>query len=121
MYREAKSNKDMFMNAKAQEWWRLRDACHNAWKARQGKDFDMDNLVSFDSELIPADTLDKCLAEMSAPMREYVGGKVKVESKDKLKKRGVPSHNLADAVIMARYQGNAINPATSMMTRRRRR
>ena len=121
MYREAKSNKDMFMNAKAQEWWRLRDACHNAWKARQGKDFDMDNLVSFDSELIPADTLDKCLAEMSAPMREYVGGKVKVESKDKLKKRGVPSHNLADAVIMARYQGNAINAATSMMTRRRRR
>ncbi len=120
MYREAKSNRDMFMNAKAQEWWRLRDACHNAYKARQGKDFDIDMLISFDSETIPAQVLDRCLAEMSSPRREYVGGKVKVESKEKLKTRGIPSHNLADAVIMARYQGNEINPAALMMTRRRR-
>ena len=119
MYREAKSNRDMFLNSKAQEWWALRDACHNAYKARQGKDFDADNIVSFDSETIPPALLDKCLAEMSAPRREYVGGKVKVESKDKLKKRGIASHNLADAVIMARYRGDEINPAAAMMYRRR--
>lgn len=118
-YRESKSNKDMFMNAKAQEWWRLRDACHNAYKARRGKDFDSDNIISFDSETIPPKLLDKCLAEMATPLREYVGGKVKVESKDKLKTRGVESHNLADAVIMARYESAGNDVAIAMMTRRR--
>lgn len=123
IYNGAKPNEDMFLNAKAQDWWKLRDAAHNAYKARKGKDFDSTNLISFDSESIDPKMLEKCLAEISSPRREYQGGKVKVESKDKMKKdRGIPSTNLADAVIMARKEpaSNSVFESIISMNRRRR-
>jgi phage terminase large subunit len=99
-YQEGKTNQDMFLNVKAQLWWAMRDMCYNAWKARNGKDFDADYIVSFDSEMIGMDVLNNAIAELSQPRREYLSGKLRVEPKDRMKKRGVNSPNLADAIIM---------------------
>ena len=97
----ARTNKDMFTNLKAQGYWELRDRCYNSWKALNGKPYDQEKLISFDSESIPEKTLSKLKGEASQPRREYLNGKLRVEPKDKMKKRGVASPNILEAVVMA--------------------
>ena len=115
-----KKNKEVFSNLKAQRWWRLRYRCQQAWLATQEMDFDHDAIISFDSEKIDKDTMEKLIFELSAPQREYLGSKLRVEPKDKLKKRGIASHNLADALIMADYQV-AESSLSSVLAKRRER
>ena len=45
--------------------------------------------------------LSKLKGEASQPRREYLNGKFRVEPKDKMKKRGVASPNILEAVVMA--------------------
>ena len=97
----SKTNKDMFTNLKAQAYWGLRDRCYNAWKAVNGKPYDQDKLISFDSDTIPEKVLSKLKGEASQPRREYLNGKLRVEPKDKMKKRGVASPNILESVVMA--------------------
>ena len=97
----SRTNKDMFTNIKAQAYWNIRDRCYNAWKARNGKPFDADKLISFDSDLIPERVLSKMKGEASQPRRQYLNGKLRVEPKEQMSKRGVPSPNIIEAVIMA--------------------
>jgi len=104
-----RKNRDMFINIKAQDYWGLRDRCYNAWKARNGAPYDAEKLISFDSDKIPEKVLSKLKGEASQPRREYLNGKLRVEPKDKMKKRGVNSPNILEAVIMAftTREGNA--------------
>lgn len=97
---QSRTNGEMFTNLKAQAYWNLRDRCYNAWKARNGKDYDVDMLISFDSETIPEKVLSKMKGEASQPRRQYLNGKLRVEPKDQMKKRGVNSPNIIEAVIM---------------------
>ena len=97
----SQTNKDMFTNLKAQDYWNIRDRCYNAWKARNGKPYDESKLISIDSDLVPKKVLDKLKGEASQPRREYLNGKMRVEPKDKMKKRGVDSPNVLEAVVMA--------------------
>lgn len=97
-YIDGKTNAEMFHNLKAQSWWMLRDRFYNTWRALEGKPYDVEKLISIDSTLKGADVL---AAELSQPRREFLNGKFRVESKDSMKKRGVKSPNLADALVMA--------------------
>jgi phage terminase large subunit len=97
-YQPGKTHGDMFANLKAQGWGTLADRFRNTWQARNGLPYDPDNLISIPKGLHLAD---KLMAELSAPRRESVNGRMKVESKKSLKTRGIPSHNLADGVVMA--------------------
>lgn len=97
-YMPGKKNKDMFLNKKAQAWWLLADRLRNTHNAIKGDPFDDEKLISIRGD-IPH--LTKMCAELSQPRREYSNGKVKVESKQDMKKRGIVSPNLADAVVMA--------------------
>lgn len=99
-YAEGKTNKDMFANLKAQTWWLVADRFKNTYDAIQGKPYDPDKLICIPSTL-PTTTRNKLMSELSQPRREFVGGKFRVESKDKMKKRGIKSPNLADAFIMS--------------------
>lgn len=114
-----KKNEDMFLNLKAQSWWRFRRGMYEAWKARAGKSFDAGLIISISSEIEDM-ALTKLKAELAQPRREYVGGKVKVEPKDKMKKRGVKSPNLADAAIMLFAPIDAGKPVAIFGARRRR-
>ncbi len=111
----SRTNKQMFINIKAQAYWGLRVRCYNAYKARQGKPYDADNLISFNSATINSKVLNKCLAEASQPRREYISGKLRVEPKDKMAKRGVPSPNIIEAVIMAVCERESIPASLSLM------
>jgi phage terminase large subunit len=97
-YQPGKTNGDMFANLKAQGWGTLGDRFRNTWQARNGLPYDPDQLISIPRGL---PLRSKLQGELSGPRRESVNGRMKVESKKSLKARGIPSHNLADAVVMA--------------------
>lgn len=97
-YQPGKTHGVMFANLKAQGWGTLGDRFRNTWQARNGLPYDPDKLISIPSTL---PLRSKLQAELSQPRRESVNGRMKVEGKKSLKARGVPSHNLADAVVMA--------------------
>lgn len=94
------SNKDYFENLKAQDWWTVADKFRNTYNAvTKGMQFDEGDMISIDSDI---DQLAELVKELSTPKRKFSKkGKVMVESKEDLKKRDVPSPNLADAFIMA--------------------
>lgn len=101
-YKLGKTHGDQWLNLKAQGWGELADRFQNTWMARNGLPYDPDKLISIPSGL---PLREKLQAELTAPRKEIVNGKEKVESKAKLKKRGIPSHNLADACVMAFSEG----------------
>lgn len=116
-----KKNKQVYSNLKAQKWWWLRYRCQQSWLATQGMDYSRDAVLSIDSESIDKDVIEKLIFEMSAPQREYLGSKLRVEPKDKLKVRGIPSHNLADALIMADYEVKESSISSVLAKRKQRR
>lgn len=97
-YMPGKMNKDMFVNLKAQSWWLLRDRFKNTFDALAGKPYDPEKLISLDSTM---PNVGKLCAELAQPRRDLQNGKVIIESKKDMKKRGVMSPNLADACVMA--------------------
>lgn len=102
-YVAGKMNKDMFANLKAQAWWGVRERFFKTWRAVNGlQTYQEDELISFDSSLIDKKELDYLMAELSRPMQDVdQNGRTKVESKKDMKKRGIPSPNRADSLIMA--------------------
>jgi len=99
VYSAGTKNKDMFSNIKAQAWWLLADRFRNTFNAvRNGDKFPEDQLISISSDLPHLQLL---IDELSTPLKNYdSNGRVKVESKQDLAKRGIPSPNLADAAVM---------------------
>ncbi len=97
-----RTNKDFFRNIKAQMWWSLRDRFYNTWRAiEHGDKFSDDKLISLDSESLGKE-LEYLKAELSRPQVVYDdNGRVGVESKKDMKKRGIPSPNKADAIVMS--------------------
>lgn len=99
---DKRTNKDFFLNAKAQAWWEVRERARKTFAAvTTSKKYDPDELLSFDSELLGIDRVEHLIAELSAPKMQYSNGKVKVESKAEMKKREIDSPNDADSLIMA--------------------
>lgn len=99
-YEHGVTNKDMFSNLKAQAWWSVANRLRNTYNAIQNGDkFSPDEMISISSDL---PQLEAIKAQLSTPRQDRDNsGKVMVESKKELKKRGVASPNLADAVVMA--------------------
>ena len=92
-------NKDYFSNVKAQAWWLLADRFRNTYDAiRNGAKYEESELISISSS---CQNLEELITELSTPRRRFDGnGRVKVESKDEMKKRGIASPNMADAFVM---------------------
>ena len=118
-YMVGKKNKDMFSNIKAQAWWQMRDRFSKTYKAvREGAEYPADELISL-SSMLPH--LEQLKAELSRPMVDYDNnGRAKVESKKDMAKRGIPSPNLADSLIMA-FAPTEQNSGGVLLPRRLRR
>lgn len=99
-YMPGVTHKDHFANAKAQAWGLVADRFRNTFDAiTNGTEYKDEELISIDSSI--AD-LDQLVAELGQPQKDTDNnGRVIVESKKKLKERGVPSPDRADAFIMA--------------------
>lgn len=99
MYAHGRTNAEMFLNVKAQVWRLVADRFKNTYDAVvHGRQFKPDEMISISSNLA---NREKLIAELSAPLLEYnADGLEKIESKKDMAKRGVPSPNIADALIM---------------------
>lgn len=98
-YTQDKKNGDMFANIKAQSWWLLRDRFYKTWRAVEyGDVYSEDEMISLSSDI---QGLEYLKAELSRPRVDHDNnGKVRVESKKDMRKRGIPSPNKADALVM---------------------
>ena len=93
--------KEYFSNVKAQAWWLVADRLRNTYDYLHNgnKNYQSDDLISISSNI---NNLESLISELTTPKRDFdKAGRVKVESKDDLKKRDIMSPNKADAFIMA--------------------
>lgn len=99
-------NKEQFENAKAQEWYDTGLAFRKTYEMVNGlATYPVDELISIDVDAIAPDKLKDLMRELSSVQKDVSGrGKAMAEPKDKLRKRGIASPNMADAFIMARIK-----------------
>jgi phage terminase large subunit len=95
-------NGEKFENLKAQAWRSVADRFRNTYNAiNKGQVHDAQDLISIDSDGI-GKLLERLKTELSTPRVRYSKrGLDMVETKDELKRREIPSPNLADAFVMA--------------------
>jgi phage terminase large subunit len=89
-------NKDFYLNLRAQLWWEMRIRFERAYQhVNDIKKWSLDDMISIPNRA-------ELISELSQPLVEYTdSGKVKIESKKAMKRRGIPSPNEAEALLLA--------------------
>lgn len=100
-----KTNADTYRNYRSQTWTWARNRFEATYRAVEAAkkghvvNADPDELISLSSK---CEHIDQLVSELCRPMRIYTeNGKILVESKPAMKRRGVSSPNLADALVIA--------------------
>lgn len=85
---------ERFINKRAENWWSLRRRFQRTYEHKNGlRQYPLDELISIPNH----QTL---INELSTVQYKYVeSGKIKIESKQDLKKRGIKSPDYADALV----------------------
>lgn len=100
-YESDRMNKEVFRNRRAQWWWYLRDRFEKTYRAvSKGQYIDPDELISIDPGLEHLSALKSELSRVQRKRGTH-NTQIQIESKEDMKKRGMPSPNLADALVMA--------------------
>jgi len=98
-YKNNIANKDMFRNKRAQYYWLLRDRFENTYRAIvHGEYVDPEEMISISSD---CNNIDQLKAELTKIERKRSGTNqlILIESKADMRKRGLKSPNIADALI----------------------
>ena len=106
--KDSKTNKDTFVNKRAQYWWKLRDRFEATYRAVEKKQYiDPDELIS----LLPdIDNLDQLRSEVCRiPQKRSNNGKIQIMSKIDMAKKPyeLPSPNMGDALMMSMFSPKA--------------
>lgn len=99
-----RTNSAMFLNLRAQNYWRLRDKMFKTYLAvEKGKYFPPDELISFSSGI---KELTGLRAEICRIPRKYSNsnGKIQILSKPEMKAKKIKSPNMADVVMMLQQE-----------------
>lgn len=99
-----KTNKDTFLNRRAQFYWKLRDRFYNTYRAVE-KDvyINPDELISISSSI---ENIEQLRSEVCRiPLKRNNNGKIQIMSKLDMSKKPyqLPSPNLADSLMMAMF------------------
>ncbi len=96
---QAKTNREAFLNRRAQRYWQLRDRVFRTFLAvRDGKYTNPDELISFCSDIKALPTLRAELCRI--PRKPHGMGKIQIMSKPEMKGEGISSPNTSDCVMM---------------------
>lgn len=96
---EERKNVDMFVNLRAQLWWDLRKRFERTYHCvEDGREYDSDDLISIPDHR-------GLINELCQPLYLYRNGKILIEAKKDMKKRGIKSPNMAEALLMTYGQG----------------
>jgi phage terminase large subunit len=99
-YENDQFNRDVFRNQRAQFWWLLRDRFYKTYLAVEKKKYtDPDLMISLSSDIKNLATLQSELVRVQRKRSNTQ--QIQIESKDDMRRRGIPSPNLADALVMA--------------------
>ncbi len=118
LYSNGVTNKDSFINKRAQYWWYLRDRFEATYNAvERGIYTDPDKLISLSSEI-------KHLSQLKSELIKVLrnrgnNSRIQIESKKDMKGRGFASPNLADALVMC-FANKPIIRTVRRKTKRRR-
>lgn len=93
---DERTSRERFLNLRAELWWLLRTRFEKTYEHVNGlAEHPLDELIS-----IPRN--DTLIAQLSTPLYfRTEAGKIRVESKEAMKKRGVDSPDYADALVYA--------------------
>ena len=92
----SRTAKERFRNKRAENWWALRERFRKTYRFVKKGDtrYDADELIS-----IPQDQI--LITQLSQPTWQLTGsGKIKIESKEDMRDRGVGSPDRADSIVM---------------------
>lgn len=93
-WENGKTSEQMFVNLRAEMWWTLRRRLEKTFEFME---YDVDYP---EDELLGLPDLEKLVQQLSLPLYEKVpSGKIKIESKEDMKTRGIKSPDLADALV----------------------
>jgi len=95
-----KTNKDTFANKRAQYYMALRDRIYKTYLAvEKDKYIDPDEMISFSSGIQDLQSLRSEVCRI--PTKPNGNGKIQIMSKPEMKKIGIDSPNMADALMMS--------------------
>lgn len=96
MWPDGQTSKEKFVNLKAELWWSLRLRFEKTYEyVTQGIHHPPEEMIS-----IP--NCPQLIADLSLPLNDRnEAGKIKIESKDSMKRRGVKSPDFAEALVMS--------------------
>ncbi len=99
-YEGDRENKQVFQNIRAQFWWYLRDRFEKTHRAvEKGEYIDPDELISISSE---CDHIGALKSELVRVQRKRGSNtRIQIESKEDMRRREMPSPNIADALVYA--------------------
>ncbi len=91
---DGRTSGEIFHNRRAELWWLLRRRFERAYE------FVMHGVTHPHDEMISIPNDPRLLRELSGPKLEYTDrGKIKIESKDRMRSRGLKSPDRADALV----------------------
>lgn len=97
-----KTNKDTFLNKRAQYYWKLRDRFYNTYRAvEKGEYINPDDMISLSSSI---ENLEQLKSEVCRiPLKRNNNGKIQIMSKLDMSKKPyqLPSPNMADSLMMS--------------------
>jgi phage terminase large subunit len=99
---DGKTSKERFRNLRAELWWKLRERFEKTFAYVMYISGD-DNGINYPvDELISIPEHSELIAQLSLPLYFYTDtGKIQIESKKDMQKRGVSSPDFADALVLA--------------------
>lgn len=103
-----KTNRDTFLNKRAQYWWKLRERFENTHRAINQKAYiNPDDMISLSSSI-------ECLNQLRSevcriPLKRNNNGKIQIMSKLEMSKKPyeLPSPNMGDSLMMSMYSPKA--------------
>jgi len=90
---------DVFINKRAQRYWRLYELCYNTYRCIVKGDYvDPDDMISFSSNIKDMQRLRSEICRI--PRKRRGDGVIQIMTKKEMLTKKIPSPNMADAVMM---------------------
>lgn len=106
LWPDGRTSKDRFANFKAEMWWKARERFERTYEYRtQGIEHPLEDLISIPNN-------DELVRQLSSVLHFYTDtGKIKIESKKELRKRGIKSPDYAESLLLSLIDIPAIQGA----------
>lgn len=99
---------DVFLNKRAQRYWRLYELCYNTYRCIVKGDYvDPDDMISFSSDIKDMQRLRSEICRI--PRKRRGDGVIQIMTKKEMLQKKIPSPNMADAVMMLIFKPSTNN------------